>query len=149
MVLPAGDGGPPSANGAFHVIAQRPDLLVRSATDVVDAVTITAEDDVFSVIYSFTISRQEWAGIGTQVAAADRALWIQTMAMHDHVVAMTYSQDVNSGGMLRDVMVMTVATPDGNHAADVTYPLNSLNTPAAFKAVDDAYAQLVKTAALT
>lgn len=149
MVLPAGDGGAPSTTGGFHVISQRPDLLVRSASDVVDAVTITAEDDVFLVIFSFTISRQEWQGIGTQVAAADRALWIQTMAMHEHVVAMTYSQDVNAAGTLRDVMVMTVGTPDGNHAADVAWPLTSLNTPGAFQAVDNAYATLVKTAGLT
>lgn len=149
MALTPEGGGPPDATGKFHVIAQRPDLLVRSATDVADAMTITAQDDVYGVVFAFTITRAEWLGIGTQVAAADRAIWIQTMAQHEHVAAITYSQDTGTNGNLRDVVVITVATPDGEHTADVTWPLTTLNTPGAFGAVDAAYATLTQTAALT
>lgn len=146
---PVGGGGSEGAPGTFEVLGQRPDVLVRSATDVVDAETITVQDNVYGVVFSFTITKQEWQGEGTQIAASQYASWVQAMGSRSEVVGMTYSQDVTASGLLRDVLVITVGTPDGNHEADVTWPLRTLNTVAAFQAVADTYANLTATAGLT
>lgn len=46
-------------------------------------------------------------------------------------------------------MTITVGTPDGQHEADVTWPLATLNSGAAFGAIADAYKTLTQTAAAT
>jgi hypothetical protein len=145
--LDGGGGG--GAPGSFEVIGQRADVLVRSATSVVDAMTITVQENTYGVIFSFTISRQEWQGLGTQGAAALYASWVQEIGGLPEVVGMTYSQDVNASGLLRDVIVISVATPDGRHETDLSWPLSSLNSQGAFAAISAAYKTLTQTAALT
>lgn len=149
MVLPAGDGGAGGTTGTYAILGQEPTIMVQGANRAVDAVTVTAQDGVYGVVFQFTKSRLEWEGQIVTVAAADRASWIQVMAQHQHVIGMAYAQDVNSAGLLRDVMVMTVGTPDGAQAVDVSWPLDALNTPGAFQAVDDAFARLMAVAAST
>lgn len=143
-----GEGGGAAA-GSFDVLGQRPDVLVRSSTDVIDAMTITVEENLYGIVFSFTIPRSEWKGMGTQGEASLYASWVQAIGAMDEVVGMAYSQDVTASGLLRDVLVITVGTPDGQHEADVTWPLRTLNTGAAFGAVRAAYKTLTDTAALT
>lgn len=146
MVLPAGEGGEPGTTGKYRILGQEPTILVRAANNVVDAVTVTAVDGVFGVVFQFTKSRKDWEGQIVTVAAADRASWIQVMAQHEHVTAMAYQQGITAASLLRDEMVMTVSTPNGENAIDVAWPLDTLNTPAAFAAVDRAYDRLVAVA---
>lgn len=131
------------------MLTQRPDVLVRSATDVVDAVTITVEEKTYGVVFSFTISKREWQGMGTQGEAALYASWVQEIGSRPEVIGMGYSQDVNASGNLRDVIVITVGTPDGLHEAEVSWPLATLNSGGAFQAIADTYSTLTQTAALT
>jgi len=70
------------------------------------------------------------------------------MAQHDHVIGMAYTQDVNAAGTLVDQMIITVGTPDGEQAADLTIPLSALNNPSSFQKVDDLYAVVARTAGL-
>lgn len=143
-----GEGGGAAA-GTFEVLGQRPDVLVRSATDVQDAETITVQENLYGVVFAFTIPKAEWQGMGTQGEAALYAGWVQAIGAMPEVVGMSYSQDVNASGLLRDIMVIGVGTPDGSHEAEVTWPLRTLNTEAAFAAVRNTYQTLVNTAALT
>lgn len=149
MVLPAGEGGGPGNEGKFKVLSQRPDIMVRAANDVIDGMTITVRDLVYGVVFSFTMPRKEWLGVGTQAEGGLLASWVQQIGGHAHVVDMGYSQDVTKVGLVRDVMVITVGTDDGEHAADVTWPLRTLNTPEAFAAIDATYENLRQTAALS
>lgn len=152
MPLEAGgglSGGGGAAAGSYRVLGQRPDILVRSGTDVVDAMTITVAELVYGVTFSFTIPRSEWAGMGTQGEASLYASWVQAIGAMDEVIGMSYTQDVNAAGLLRDAMVITVGTPDGLNSAEVTRPMATLNSGATFQAVRDAYATLTQTAAQT
>lgn len=142
-----GDGGGAAA-GTFTVLGQRPDILVRGANQVVDAMTITVQENTYGVEFSFTIPRSEWQGMGTQGEASLYASWVQAIGAMDEVVGMAYTQDVNAQGLLRDELIITVATPDGNNEASVVWPLRTLNSGAAFGAVRAAYQTLVDTAAL-
>lgn len=146
MVLPAGEGGEPGTTGKYRILGQEPTIMVRAGNQVFDAVTVTAIDGVFGVVFQFTKTRAEWEGQIVTVAAADRASWIQVMAQHAHVTAMAYAQGITAAGLLRDEMVMTVSTPDEQNQAEVTWPLDTLNTPGAFAAVDRAYDRLVAVA---
>lgn len=144
-----GAEGGGAAPGTFRVIGQRPDVIVRSATDVIDAETITVEENLYGVVFSFSIPKAEWKGMGTQGEAALYASWVQAIGAMPEVVGLTYSQDVTRAGLLRDVLVITVGTPDGQHEADLTWPLRTLNSGEAFGAVRAAYKTLTDTAALT
>ena len=146
MVLPVLEGGPEGTTGAYRVLGQEPTILVRGANQVVDAVTVTAQDATYGVVFQFTKSKAEWEGQIVTVAAADRASWIQVMAQHEHVIGMAYVQNVTGAGLLQDAMEITVGTDDGAQAVTLTWPLDSLNTPAAFAAVDTAWSRLMAVA---
>lgn len=142
---PGGEGAPPAVG---KVDGQEPDLLVLSAGKVVNAQTIHAHDLIYGVAFSFTIPMTEYMGEGPDAAAGLRAEWIQAMAQHEHVVALTYTQDANRAGGLVDEIIVTVGTPDESSTADVAIPLAQLNTPGAFQRVDDLYAVLAKSIGL-
>jgi hypothetical protein len=148
MVLPVDDGGGGASPGDFTVLGQYPDLLVQSATRVVNAQTIIAKDDLYGISFQFTIPMTEYMGAGPEASAGLRAGWIEAMAQHDHVIGMAYTQDVNAAGTLVDQMIITVGTPDGEQAADLTIPLSALNSPSSFQKVDDLYAVVARTAGL-
>lgn len=148
MALPVEVDGGGAAPGSFTVLGQYPDLLVQSATRVVNAQTIVARENIYGVSFQFTIPMTEYMGEGPDAAAGLRAGWIQAMAAHDHVVGMTYTQDVNAAGTLVDQMVITVGTPDGENTADLTIPLAQLNAPGSFQKVDDLYAIVARTAGI-
>ncbi len=148
MALPVEVDGAGAEPGSFTVEGQYPDLLVQSATRVVNAETIVARENIYGVSYQFTIPMTEYMGAGPDASAGLRAGWIQAMAAHDHVIGMAYTQDVNASGTLVDQMVITVGTPDGEQAADLTIPLSALNSPASFQKVDDLYAIVARTAGI-
>lgn len=130
--------------GSYRILGQRPDVIVRSATDVIEAMTITVEEKMYGVIFSFTMPRSEWLGVGTQAEGGLLASWVQTIGGHEHVVGLGYTQDVNVSGLLRDEMVITVGTDDGENTAELVWPLRTLNTPAAFAAIDQTYQALIR-----
>jgi hypothetical protein len=148
MALPVEPDGAGADPGSFTVIGQYPDLLVQSATRVVNAETIVARENIYGVSFQFTIPMTEYMGEGPQAAAGLRAGWIQAMAQHQHVIGMAYTQDVNASGTLVDQMIITVGTPDGEQSADLTIPLSALNAPSSFQKVDDLYAIVARTAGI-
>jgi len=147
-LVPEPDGGG-TEPGSFTVTGQYPDILVQSATRVVNAETIVARENIYGISFQFTIPMAEYMGAGPQASAGLRAGWIQAMAQHDHVIGMAYTQDVNASGTLVDQMVITVGTPDGEQSADLTLPLSQLNSPASFQRVDDLYAIVARTAGIS
>ena len=142
-------GGGEATSGQFTVLGQAPTILVQGAGTVVDAMTITVNDSLYGVIFSFTITRADWLGTGTQLAAQQYATWVQAIGALPSVVGLGYAQDVNAAGLLIDMLIVTVGTPDGLQTAIATVPLATSNSPAAFAAIAAAYAQLTAVAALT
>lgn len=143
-MLPVRDdtgGGGPTGYG-YAVLWQQHDLLIVGGTKTVPAMTIGAQESKFGVPFQFTISRQEWAGTGTQAAAGLRASWVTAMGEADHVIGLTYVEQPDASGELRDYMEIVVGTDDGMQETAFTWPLETLNSPAAFQAVDEAYAHL-------
>lgn len=145
MALPVEPDGGGAAPGSFTVLNQYPDLLSQSATRVVNAETIVARENIYGVTYQFTIPMTEYMGAGPDASAGLRAGWIQAMAAHQHVVGMSYTQDLNQAGALVDQMIVAVGTPDGENTAELVLPLASLNAPASFQKVDDLYAIVART----
>ena len=115
---------------------------------VAGAQTIIAHDLIYGVSFQFTIPMQEYMGAGPDASAGLRAEWIQTMAQHAHVVGLSYTQFVNRQGGLTDQMIVTVGTPDGENEAEITLPLEGLNTIGAFDQVDALYAALAHSIGL-
>lgn len=141
-------GGTPGAV-SFRVTSQEPTIQVLAGGAVRDAMTIGVHENKYGLDFQFTISRAEWQGEGTQVAAYDYTSWIQEIAGADHVVAISYAQDVNQAGLLVDVLYVTVATTAIDQTAVVTVPFAALNTPRAFQLIADTYLALQRNGALT
>jgi len=142
------DSGQPNAggpvNGDYVVTGQEPDILVQSGNRVVQAMTIYSRETTFDIDYQFTIPLTVYNGEGPQVAAADRASWLQTIGNHENVVAVTVVQDVNPQNLLRDYVYVTVGDPDFVQTTQTRFLLDDANTPGAFALIDQAYANLTK-----
>lgn len=150
MALPIEvDGGGTPGAVSFRVTSQEPTILVQAGGKVVDAMTIGVHENKYGLDFAFTISRLEWSGEGTQVAAYDYTSWIQEVAGADHVVAIQYAQDVNAAGLLIDVLYVTVTTTAVDQTAVAVVPFSTLNTPRAFQILADTYAALQRNGALT
>lgn len=148
MALPHDEGGP-EVTGTYRVLAQEPTIQVLPGGTVRDAMTITVQEDVYGVTFSFTISRVEWAGEGTAVAALDYTSWVQQVARHEHVIGIQYAQDLDANALLEDVLYVTVATSAVDQQAVAVVPFSALNTPRAFQIIDDTYNALARNGALT
>lgn len=148
MALQPAEGGGGVA-GAYRILYQRPDILITGVNQVQDAVTVTAQETTYGVVFSFTRSRQSWEGGAVQAAASFYAGQIGAMAQHPHVVGMAYTQDTNPTGALVDQIQVTVGTDDGNNEASFTWPLETIGGSAAMDEADRVYANLVKVAQAT
>ena len=135
-----GQGGGTSA--PYTVLSQHADLLVQGAASVQKAMTITAQETTYGVVFGFTIPYVDWQADGTRYNAGIRAGWINEIAQHANVLGLSWSQDVNGSGELTDFMDIAVGTPDGAQQTVVSVPLDSLGDVSAYQAVDAAFAQL-------
>lgn len=142
----AGQG---SVGGSYRILYQRPDILVVGVNNVQDAVTVTAQDGIYGVVFSFTRSTKSWEGGAVQAAASFYAGMIQAMAGHPHVVGLTYTQDTNASGNLVDQIAVTVGSDDGTQEATFVWPLETIGEGPAIQKADDVYAHLMQVAAST
>ena len=139
----ATDGGDGQVTSSYTVLDQYPDIMVSGSNTVIDAETIVARDDEFGIEFTFTIPLAQYKRDGPKVDAADRASWLQTMAKHDHVEDIRVAKDLNNRNLLTDMVFITVGGAPAAGTTEVEWPLNTLNTPGAFQAVDDAYNRLL------
>jgi hypothetical protein len=143
------DGGGTVGAVSFRVTSQEPTIKVLAGGRVVDAMTIGVHENRYGLDFAFTITRAEWQGEGTRVAAYDYTSYIQEIAGADHVVGIQYAQDTNAAGLLVDVLYVTVATTALDQTATAVVPFSTLNTPRAFQIIADTYAALQRNGALT
>lgn len=148
MALQPAEGGG-GISGKYRILYQRPDILVVGVNNVQDAVTVTAQDGVYGIVFSFTRSRQSWEGGAVQAAASFYAGQIQAMAQHPHVVGLSYTQDTNASGNLVDQMVVTVGSDDGSQEASFTWPLETIGGTGAMDEADRVFANLMQVAGST
>lgn len=141
-------GGGEVGTGAYRVLSQRPDLLVVGPSTVEDAVTVTAEDTLYGISFSFTRSTQSWEGGAVQAAASFYAANIQEVAGSPHVQGLSYTQGVNASGNLVDQMEVTVGTDDGTQQVSFVWPLETLNTSPMYARLDQVYNNLLTVAGL-
>lgn len=145
---PSGGGGTVGAV-SYEVTYQNPTVQVLSGGRVRDAMRIGVHENKYGLDFAFTISREEWQGEGTQVAAFDYTSWIQEVAAADHVVAIEHGEDVTVSGLVEDVLYVTVATSAVDQRAVAVVPFSTLNKPRAFQIIADTYAALQRNGALT
>ena len=143
---PDGGGGP---SASYKILSQRPDILVTGVNQVVDAVTVTAQDGIYSIVFSFTRSTASWEGGAVQAAASFYSGMIQAMAQHPHVQGLAYTQDTNAAGLLIDQMVVTVGTDDGQQEASFVWPLETIGDTGAFNKADAVFNNLMEVATST
>jgi hypothetical protein len=140
------DGGGGASSGQYKILAQRPDILVQGVNRVVDAVTVTAQDMLYGVVFSFTRSRSSWEGGAVQAATSFYAGGIQALAGYQHVQGLAYTQDTNASGNLIDQIIVTVGTDDGDQEAAFVWPLETLDGQGVYAKVDSVFAHLIDVA---
>ena len=141
-----GGGGGAGGGGGYKILYQRPDILVVGVNNVQDAVTVTAQDAEYGIVFSFTRSRSSWEGGAVQAAASFYAGNIQALAAYQHVQGIAYTQDTNASGNLIDQLVITVGSDDGNQEASFVWPLEQVDSQAMYAKVDSVFAQLMAVA---
>lgn len=149
MALEKLDGGGGAAAGTFKVLLQKPDILQRGLTDVVDAVTATVQELEYGIVFSFTRSRSSWEGGAVQAAASFFAGNIQALAAYRHVLGIGYTQDTSVSGNLIDQLVITVGTDDGDQEASFVWPLEQIDSQAVYAKVDAVFANVLAVANAT
>ena len=149
MALQPVGGGGGEAPGQYRILYQRPDILVVGVNNVQDAVTVTAEENVYGIVFSFTRSTASWEGGAVQAAASFYAGAIRALAGYRNIQGMAYTQDVNASGNLVDQMIITVGTDDGTQAIDFVWPLETLDSQAVYAKADQMFAQLEAVATST
>lgn len=150
MALQPVSGGPGGGGGGkYRILFQKPDILIQGVNNVVDAVTVTAQDQVYGITFSFTRSRLSWEGGATQAAASFFASNIQALAGYQHVQGIAYTQDTNAAGELIDQLSITVGTDDGTQEVAFVWPLEHVDQQGVYAEVDRVYAQLEAVATST
>jgi hypothetical protein len=146
MALEPPDGGGGGGGGSYKILYQRPDILVQGVSNVVEAVTVTALDGIYGVMFAFTRSTSSWEGGAVQAAASFYAGQIQGIAQHPHVQGLNYTQDTNGSGNLIDQMIVTVGTDDGEQEASFVWPLETIGGAGAIAKADAVFNQLMTVA---
>ena len=149
MALQPVGGGGGGTSGEYTVLYQRPDILVVGVNNVQDAVTVTAQENVYGIVFSFTRSRSSWEGGAVQAAASFYSGAIRALAGYQHVLGLAYTQDTNASGNLIDQMIVTVGTDDGTQAVDFVWPLETLDQQGVYAMVDKTFAQVMAVATAT
>jgi hypothetical protein len=145
VALTPDPGGTGTVTSDYDFTGSEPSILVESGNRVVKAVTLYAREKEFGIEFQFTIPRTEYMGSGPEGAAGLRAGWLQAIGIADHVQAVSVVQDVNAQGFLRDYVLVTVGSDDGQFTADTQILLDSANTPGAFQQIANTWAAVAKT----
>jgi len=145
MALEPVDGGDGSG-GSYKILAQRPDILVVGVNNVQDAVTVTAQDGIYGVVFSFTRSVKSWEGGAVQAAASFYSGGIQALAAYRHVQGISYTQDTNASGNLIDQLVITVGDDSGDNEASFVWPLETIDGTGVYAKADAVFGQLMAVA---
>lgn len=149
MPIEAGDGGAAGSSGSVRDVTSHDTILVRANGSVVDAATISATDGIYGIAFQFTLPKTDWRAEIINVSASNYASYIQQIGAHDHVTAAWYAQDVNAQGLLVDTLTVLVESDSGESSTEVSIPFSMLNTPAAFRRIDDANNRLDAIEAIT
>jgi len=141
---PVGGGG--GTSGQYVILRQAPDILIQGVNNVVDAVTVTAMEPTYGIVFSFTRSRASWEGGAVQAAASFFASNIKALAEYQHVQGIAYTQDTSASGNLIDQLIVTVGTDDGEQEASFVWPLETVDSPAIYAKADQVFAQVMAVA---
>lgn len=143
-VVTQGAGGIGAPAGSFTILGFTSTLQVYGAGDVRDAVTCTVQDNIYGIIFSFTIPRQEWDEQGPNLSASEYASVVQAIAAMQEVVGVGYTQEPNPSGLLQDKLVVTITDPKQIGSVDVEVPLSVDSPQVAVNEIDAAYKTMLR-----
>lgn len=132
-------GGAGAAPGSYHKVGAVSTLKLVSGSTTVDAVRLTVQEDMFGVVFSFTVPRTLYDGLGWDATASAYTAIVQQYGEYEGTVGVIYVPDTNGSGNLIDTLIVTVGTPDGLVAVDVQVPLSPTNLNTNFNKVVAAY----------
>ena len=143
-VVSQGPGGALAPPGSYTEIDSRSIIEVYGAGNTRDAVVVTVQDNIYGIIFSFTIDRVTWDEEGFATAGGEYAGVVQSIAGMQEVVGVGYTQEPDPSGLLLDKLIVTIADPTGNFQVDVTVPLSVDSPQVAVKLITDAYNTLLR-----
>lgn len=139
MVLrPGNEGGNTAAPGSYSKVGAVSTLKQISGSQTVDAVRMTVRDNVYGVVFSFTVPKSQYDSLGWETIAGQYASTVQNYGALDGTQAIQYVQDTNAANELIDTLIVTVGTDDGLVSIDVQVPLTN--------ALDSSYSGVIEAA---
>jgi hypothetical protein len=105
-------------------------------------VEITARSVKYDCQYTWDITLTTFQDEGAPNSAQQVTTEVNYIASLDHVQAIRSEADQDASGTLYNYLVVTVGTDDLTQTTDVSIRMDRIGTPAAFKALDTAWASL-------
>lgn len=126
MPLKVDSGGSTGATpGSYSRVGAVSALKILSGNITVDAVRLTVKDNIYGVIFSFTVPRKEYDALKWTTVAGEYAATVQNYGAYEGTTGISYAPDSNGSGELIDTLIVTVGTDDGLVSIDVQVPLTS------------------------
>jgi len=120
---------------------------IDEAGTPIPAVQLLVTENIYGVPFRFTVTKTVYDAEGWQALASQYAAIVQSIGAYEGTIGMQYAAEVNASNDLYDALIVTVGTPDGLNAVDVTVPLNIANENANFNRVVAAYTLIQKNLA--
>lgn len=140
MPLKVDSGGSTGAPvGSYSKVGAVSALKIVSGNLTIDAVRLTVRDDIYGVIFSFTVPRAEYDALGWTTVAGEYAATVQNYGAYVGTTGISYAPDSNGSGELIDTLIVTVGTDDGLVSIDVQVPLTSSLDSSAMGKIQAAY----------
>lgn len=136
-------GGGSTATIDYTLIAAVTVPRVTGDNTVQDVVAVTVQSDLYGVTYSWFVEPTNWTVDGGPPLMQEKTGQVNAIMAADHVIGFRTVQDQDRSRLLRNYGVVTVGNDDGSIQDEVTIPMDSLGTPAAFGAIASTWAKLV------
>lgn len=136
-------GGSSVGSGAYDIIGQESTVQTDGSGKTVDIEQITFRSLKYDVVATFNVLSSTYEADGAAGLVSEKTAQLEQLCAIDHVVGARGAPDQDPrSGLLFNYLVLTVGTPDYARTSEVWVRMDHLGLPAAFAAVDQAWATM-------
>lgn len=137
---PGGSG----ATYAYTLVAAAPTSRIAGDNTIQDVIQVTAQSQLYGVTFTWFVEPKNWTTDGGPPLIQAKTEEVNAIMEAAHVIGFRTVQDQNASRLLVNYGVIEVGTSDGSIYDEVRVPMDQLNTPAAFAAIQDTWDRLNK-----
>src|ERR1051326_8256425 len=145
---PAEDVGSVGTN-AYQLLGQINTFRVNQNNTTTPLVHLTARSLTYDVVFSWDVTRERYIADGANNLASEKTGEVDEICSLAHVQAVRSEQELSRSDLLYNYLVVTVGTDDLTVTDEVSIRMDQLQTPGAFKLINDAWDRITKAVLAT